>query len=211
MRVLFILFFFAALPVFAQNKYGSQKAFIKNGNFLLGGSVNGSFRSYTRDAPTEQGDDKGTVLDFKGDARVGYFVFDNLGAGVQASIHHFNYKSDNTSSNPITYLLYGPFVRGYLNNGIFGEVGVGFGADNSVPSADTRLFEGRFSVGYSIFITQKVALEPIVSFRYLQNKYLTSTGTTRQTEIGPSFGLAVQAFLFRGSMPVNKAFRRGSY
>ncbi|CAA9211854.1 MAG: hypothetical protein AVDCRST_MAG95-157 [uncultured Adhaeribacter sp.] len=211
MRYIFVLLFLAALPLCAQTKYGSQNAFIKNGNFLLGGSVNGSFRSYTRDSPTEQGDDKGTVVDFKGDARLGYFVFDNLGIGAQASIHHFNYKSESTSSNPITYLLYGPFVRGYLNNGLFGEAGVGFGADNSVPATDTRLLEGRFTVGYSIFITEKVALEPIISLRYLQNKFITAAGTTRQTEVGPSFGLAVQAFLFRGSMPVNKMFRRSSY
>lgn len=206
--------FFAALPGAAQNKRNNLNSFVKNGTFLLGGAVNGSFRSYTRDSssPNEKRDDQGTVVDVKGDARVGYFLFDNLGVGVQASIHHFNYKSENTSSTPInTYLLYGPFVRGYLNNGIFGEVGVGFGVDNSIPNVDTELLEGRLAFGYSYFLTDKIAIEPILSLRYLRNKYLAYDGMTTQTEIGPSFGVAIQAFLFRGSMPVDRNFRRSRY
>ena len=211
-RIFLILLVFISIPAFSQSTKSTLRPVIRKGTFLLGGSINGSFRNYSSNTPGEGTQNRGSVLDVKGDTRVGYFVLSNLAVGGQASINHFNYKNDQTGGGShITYLLYGPFVRGYLKNHFFGEAGVGFGTDNSISNVDTKLLEGKIAVGYTHFLNTKVAIEPILSFRYLQNKYLGPNGYVRQTEIGPSFGLAIHAFLYRGNMGVESTYRRSKY
>lgn len=163
-RLFFILLLFISIPAFSQSTKSTLRPVIRQGTYLLGGSINGSFRNYSSNNPGEANPNHGSVLDVKGDSRIGYFLLKNLAVGGQASINHFNYKSDLTGGGSHnTYLLYGPFVRGYFKNHFFGEAGVGFGTDNSITNVDTNLLEGKLAVGYTHFLNTKVAIEPILS------------------------------------------------
>ncbi|PSR57020.1 hypothetical protein AHMF7605_27810 [Adhaeribacter arboris] len=213
MRYLLLFFLLVSTIAYSQTNQSSLKTFVKKGTYLVGGSVNGSFRSYSRTATsTEANPDRGTVVDFKGDLKAGYFITSNIAVGLQASINHFNYKNELKGTGPIsTLFLYGPFVRGYLKNGLFGETGFSIGLENLNSTVDSKLIEGKVALGYTHFLNQKVAIEPLLSFRYLQNNYPTSTGAIRQTEFGPTFGVAIHAFLYRGKMGIHTERPRHKY
>ncbi|QMU28811.1 hypothetical protein [Adhaeribacter radiodurans] len=213
MRYLLFFFLLFSTSAYSQTNRSLLQTYVKKGTYLVGGSINGSFRSYSRAASSpESNPDKGTVADFKGDVKAGYFLSPTIAVGLQASLNYFNYKNEIKGNGPnSTFFLYGPFVRGYVVNGLFGEAGFGMGLRNFNSNVDSKLLEGKLAVGYTHFINQKVAIEPLLSLRYLQNNYPTSAGVVRQTEFGPAFGVAVHAFLYRGKMGIQTERPRNKY
>ncbi len=213
MRYLLFFFLLVSTTAYSQTNRSLIQTHVKKGTYLVGGSINGSFRSYSRSASNpESNPDKGTVADFKGDVKAVYFLSPNIAMGLQASVNHFNYKNEIKGSGPnSTFFLYGPFVRGYIKNGLFGEAGFSLGLENFNSNEDSKLVEGKLAMGYTHFLNHKVAIEPLLSLRYLQNNYPTSAGAVRQTEFGPAFGVAVHAFLYRGRMGINTERPRNKY
>jgi hypothetical protein len=103
-----------------------------------------------------------------------YYIIDNLGVGGEVSL---------TAADGYTSFGIGPFVRYYLNMGVFGQAGLQY-INSGDYGSSTRF---GFGAGYSLFLNDAVAIEPIASVGFGDG--------------GVSFGIrvGVQAYLNRTS------------
>ncbi len=118
----------------------------ERGNLLLGGNAGINLRT------NENTDDFNFTLNLS--PRVGLFLIDNLAVGARASgsIQKFaNIDGINTQ------LVIGPFARYYFHN-LFVETNFGLNRGD---------FDVGFGLGYAIFISPNVALEPIANLNVL--------------------------------------------
>lgn len=119
---------------------GIASAQINQGTVLVGASSNLNFSSIKFD-----GNDRFSVFDL--DAKVGYFVIDNLAVGFDLGYQKID---DFSSSN------FGIFGRYYYQGKIFGGVGLSISKFEDQGNQTTIPFE----VGYAAFITENIAIEP---------------------------------------------------
>lgn len=105
--------------------------------------------------------------------RVGYFIIDNLAVGATVGLEYL--KVEDESNTDITV---SPFVRYYLNNGLFAQGDVSFERDAGLE--DWRF---RLSIGYSYELTENVRIEPLLPI------------SIDPFSIG--VGVGVQAYIFR--------------
>lgn len=159
--VTLVVMLFAAAGAFAQ---------IEKGAILVGASSNLGFTSYK----PKDGD---SFSAFNVDAKVGYFVIDNLALGVNLGYQ----KIDEAS---ITSL--GLFGRYYVNGKII--LGAGFNSNKEDSGeSDFSYTSIPLEVGYAAFITDNIAIEPVV-------KYEMWSGDVE----GSTFGLGVGFTLYLG-------------
>lgn len=162
------------------------------GNFTFGGG----FR-YTVNKDSEDGNYKGT--DFSFQPSTGYFISDNLAAGVSLSISSSKYDY-GSFDNTYNQFLVGPFIRYYkfTSNERFaftGESGFGFGSNTNKSSTGNDTKGGSLSFylspGFSYFLTECWGLE-------LQFRGLTYTRTDPNKDIdnddGSEFSFGLQSF-----------------
>ena len=197
-----------------------HNAHILKGSYLIGGGISTSFNGYTTAVPGVQ-TDKGSLFRVNIDSKVGYFNWHDIGLGLKAEFSHFNRQSDSTANDfKQTILLFGPFVRGYLDNGIFGEIGAGWGLNNIFRNAQSNLFNGEVGIGYSYFLgdigrqnywfrNKQIAIEPMVLFRYYRQNFGTKTGSDNyRSEYGPEFRISVQVYIYRQTMMLPVPIRK---
>ncbi|GAB3813994.1 hypothetical protein [Pontibacter rugosus] len=172
------------------------KAKIKHGSVLIGGNLQAAYyaTSNSLDKPLAPQEGSSLIgnLNFKG----AYFVMNDFGVGVDLGFAHESLKvtvDDEQQKYKRTYLLGGPLVRYYLDNGVFGELTLKTGLLNLSAGSDIDLFDGAFGIGYAWFVNEKVSIEPILSFRY----YREWSGDNANTTLGPVLGFGVQAYLLR--------------
>ena len=118
------------------------------GGWVVGGSTNIDFSSTSND-----GDSQSTFgIDIKG----GYFLMDNLAAGL--NIGYVN-VSDVASSS-----AFGPFARYYFNGTFYAGAGIDFASvkpDGGDSVSGTWI---NLEAGYPVFLTDNVAFEPNLSY-----------------------------------------------
>ncbi|MDB5262765.1 MAG: hypothetical protein JWQ14_2046 [Adhaeribacter sp.] len=178
----------------------------------MGGGISSSFNGYKNQSPS-QPVEKGTLLRMNTDLKVGYFNWEDIGIGLKADFSHFNRQADSSVNDyKQTILLLGPFVRGYLDNGIFGEVSGSWGLNNISKSSQSNLFRGEAGVGYTHFLgdigrrnywlrNKQIAIEPMLLFRYYrQNFGAKKNSDNYRSEYGPEFRISVQVFFLRQTM-----------
>jgi outer membrane protein len=162
--VLLIALLISTTGVFAQ---------FNQGRWLAGGSV--GFSTTTMKTKTDAGTNTdGTSTSFGLGPQAGYFVMDNLAVGASLMLSASKSKSDGTPS--VTYSnstigLY-PFVRYYLDEGIFFQGTIGGGSSKGKTKFNNTTTEDKFGnflwglgVGYAYFLNDFVAIEPIVSYQ----------------------------------------------
>lgn len=127
MKKLFLLF---ALSICSMATVQAQ--FINQGALAIGGSASLDFDPF--------------VLDLSPSAA--YFVIDNLAVGANLSL---------TIADGYTGFGIGPFVRYYLDMGVFGQAGLQYVNQDALGSYT------RFSVGagYAFFLNDAVSIEPV--------------------------------------------------
>ncbi|MFT2007626.1 hypothetical protein ACMA1I_03040 [Pontibacter sp. 13R65] len=189
----------AMLPFLAEaqeNRSSLYPAKIKQGSILLGGRISGTFYKFNNGLNANRQYEQGTTIQALSQAKVGYFLIPDLVVGLE--LDH-NYQSTSTkteagktSSDRYT-IIAGPFVRYYLDNGVFGELSAGVGTQNFTNNRSTNLYAGSLGIGYSYFMSEKIAIEPILSFRYHRE---TNT-VDHNTRFGPMIGIGVQAYFLR--------------
>jgi len=164
MKKLFIttLIVFAGASAFAQ---------FEKGRILAGGSV--SFSSTTNKTKTDNAtttNSKTTTFDFG--PRAGYFFIDNLAAGLGLDFSSTATKAEGSgnkdSHNEFTI---SPFVRYYLQPGIFFQGTYGIGPGNykekkGSTTTTTKYTASNWSVGagYAYFLNSNVAVEPFIGY-----------------------------------------------
>ncbi len=194
-----LLYLIAFLLVFtharAQENRGTLvPAKIFQRSVMVGGSVSGSYKRINITSNSEP--ITGHRQQYDMDAKVGYFVLSDFAVGLKGSVYHYKEKMADQIPTQATNILAGPFVRYYLNNGVFGEASAAVGINNRPNASKTDLMEYRGGVGYAIFINPKIAVEPALMFSYYQEKR-PAEGNRKLTEWGPSVNVGLQVYLFR--------------
>jgi len=127
--------------------------------------------------------------------KIGYFPIDNLVAGLEINTTkngYFDYKESIPEED--TSVGLGVFSRYYMYKGIFAEGYLGFFSktiDAILPEEDmSALIKQRISLGYSYFVFNYLAVEPIVNFS--NNRYRSRGKDLPDDVVSPlSFGLAL--------------------
>jgi len=173
------------------------KAKVKHGSILIGGTLSGFAYKTSDNLHSLNGlKEDGTKIQANLQSKNGYFIMNDFAVGLNLNLYH---ESTKITSDPEqealreTYFLAGPFVRYYLINGVFGEAGASIGKHSFSDGIQSNLLEGSVGVGYAFFFNEKFSLEPILSFRYFQQK----EGDLKYTSFGPMVGVGFQAYLLR--------------
>lgn len=158
----------------------SAAAQFEKGRILLGGASNLGFSSGKTDS--DQDDNE---VNFNLDLKVGYFVIDNLNAGL--GIDFASFKEGDAS---ISSLGVGPYLRYYFPFKMFGELSYAFGSqkiDFGDGDATASTGDLGITVGYAIMVTDRFAVEPSFGFHatsYKPEEGDTSTGSNVALNIG---------------------------
>ena len=121
--------------------------------------------------------------------KVGYFVIDNLAAGLDLTLSTYSTKnSDNSKSNG-TLLCIGPFARYYIpmdKFSPFAEVNIGIGANNSKNKSSTgsTLSEHKSGVfllglwaGMAMPLGDMVTFDAMLGYNHVTYKTKATSGT----------------------------------
>ncbi|WP_424961873.1 hypothetical protein [Ekhidna sp.] len=159
--------------------FGCANAQTDRGKWLIGASSSLGYSSTSYDEP---GLDKTTSFNIEGVA--GYFVIDNLAAGL-----NIGYDKEKQGDDGNTTTLIGPFVR-YYANGIF-FLGASYSSasreDVFARAADKFSFRVlAFEAGYPIWIIDQLAIEPTLNYGIATGDEIVKSKT-----FGLSLGLNV--------------------
>lgn len=133
--------------------FGVANAQTEQGGWLVGASTNLGFTSTSIDGADDN------VSNFNLDTRAGYFLMDNLAAGLDLSFQNVKEGDDKFSLTVI-----GSFVRYYVGGNFF--LGAGYGAASAKSDDDDAVKGGLLSLeaGYPIWFGDNVALEPSLNY-----------------------------------------------
>ncbi len=189
--ILAIVLLLATSNVFAQ---------FNQGRILAGGNV--AFSTSTdKSKVNSTTTTNGRATSFSLSPNAGYFVIDNLAFGAALEIGTGSYKPDgNGSEYNGSSVTFAPFVRYYLNPGIFfqGQYGLGTEKDKSTFGNTTN--ENKFSistvslgVGYAHFLNDHVAIEPFIGYRSRSQE--NKDNDTRNIDSGLFLNIGLQVYL----------------
>jgi outer membrane protein len=169
------------------------------GRMLVGGSFELSTRTFkTRDG--NQTTTRGTQTVFNLSPRFGYFIIDNLaiGAGVGLGLVKWNSKNNGTDYNTSS-ISFQPFARYYLPVNVFfhGELGIGTSRtryeDQNFNDEQRNIFNLALGAGYALFLTDNVAVEPTLMYKFSRSKY--DDEDEKDTDSGLFLGVGFQIYL----------------
>lgn len=148
---------------------GVSVAQIEKGTVLVGASSNLGYSS----ASNENSDDNVNL--FILDLKAGYFLIDNLAAGL--SFGYTKYSGDNLDGSSTAFGLFG---RYYVNGKFF--LGLGY---NSTKVEDAEAVKSvPLEAGYAAFITDNIAIEPSL-------RYAIGVGDNESNSFGLNVGFAL--------------------
>jgi hypothetical protein len=184
---------------------GQSEKPIHKGNFLTGGSFSFNFdKTKEYDPIPVNGTQVITTIikkEINSDLYFGYYVFNHLALGLKTDISFLNEKhSVNIDGFSFKYGLndvtFGPFIRYSTSLGLFIEGNAGIGLikhrqdDNSEKWKDYLFGLG---IGYSFFISNSVAIEPVIKYHYLHTPpYFFEEANSISN--GISFGVGFQIY-----------------
>lgn len=157
--------------------------FTAHAQFLGKGSIigNGSFNLFS-------GKYSGSSLktsSFTLSPSAAYLVIDNLAVGGVLNLSTDASKSSNNKTSDLGLSL-GPWVRYYLDQGVFGEFSADFGSSNTKKtsgsvtvtskSSSTDIFAG---LGYSVKLSDAVFFDPVLG--YSSTTYKDKTTKAKST------------------------------
>ena len=196
-KILLIAFLLFSFAVSAQeNKSFMVPAKVKHGSILLGGTLSASAYKTTREFDLPLGAQEGTNILASLRTKNGYFIDHDWAVGFALTLEHESLRAvteEEVRKFRRTMMMLGPFTRYYLDNGVFGELSLEVGLLNFSTGQKSNLFEGGIGVGYAHFINQRIALEPLLTFRYFKEWKDGKSNTT----FGPMLGFGVQAYIWR--------------
>ncbi len=204
--LLLILLLVPFLSHAQENESFLIKAKVKQGSIMLGGYISASAYTYTDELTNSSERVEGNLIQAQIKTKNGYFVLHDLAVGLDITLNHTSRKVTSETEQEIlpdrnTYLLAGPFVRYYLDNGIFGELTLQAGLQNFFPSGiKYNLMEGGLGIGYAYFINEKFSIEPTLALRYFRQ----IDDDRKYTTLGPVLGVGIQAYLLRKKAHVIK-------
>jgi hypothetical protein len=193
-----LLFFLVSFSGFSQeNKSSLINAKIKDGTIMVGGTLGGSYQKYTQNNNKSGLTTDGDLITARLVGKGGYFFLPDFAVGVNIAIEHTSINIDSTiygSKN--TFLLVGPFVRYYLDNGLFGELNASVGTNVIKGANQTDIKGGAIGIGYAYFLNPTVSIEPLLTLNYLRNRTDNLNFNTTDSQFGPVLNIGIQAYLY---------------
>ncbi len=118
----------------------------------------------------------------------GYFIMDNLGVGINVT-----YSSTSLNNSTLTSLAFGPWARYYVIPNAFAQSGYNMGTNKisgDFGKATTKNSSMYLGVGYSAWLSNSVALEPMVYYN-IQKEKDESNDPVRTNSFGLNIGFQV--------------------
>lgn len=148
---------------------------VNQGAWMVGGSAGFSSQKF-KDA-----DESTTIINLS--PNLGYFIADDLAIGLGVDLTSVSFDGESSTDFGL-----GPFVRFYFADAIFAQAGVNLGL------GDNEFTEFQVGVGYSWFVGNDVAIEPILFY----NSHSVDGDFGDYSVFG--LGIGVQAFAHRDGM-----------
>lgn len=142
------------------------------GNFLVGGSTNLNFNSYTDKSKSGSSTNtNGKSTNFSLEPSAGYFFMDNLAAGAGLNLSTSTYKPDGGGSKyTSSSISLTPFVRYYFGK-IYGQGAFQFGSEKTESTFGSTTETSKDAIsgwsllaGYAIMLNESVSLEPQLGY-----------------------------------------------
>ena len=170
------------------------------GRYLVGGGLSLSATTEKLDNGTTT-TTQGKSTSFALSPSAGYFVIDNLAVGAALDMSVSSFKADGSSNkSSTTQTTFNPFVRYYLDPGIFfqGRVGFGGATDKNTTGSTTtttkfNVFTWDIGAGYAYFLNDYVAIEPLI--KYGTTTYKAKSGNNKDKNAGIGFSIGLQVYL----------------
>lgn len=188
--ILVILLFFVI------NTEGQIEKPFTTGNLIVGGSVRANGMKIEVTSPSLIGDLHYSEKKFNGDLLFGIFVSNYIATGVKADISLFWTKYESGSTTYSNDLLLEPFIRFYTPIGLFGEVSYGFGyyklgVSNTADSNERKRNVWSLGLGYSLFISKNIAIEPLIAYEGRRHFQIEDETTYRYNGVNAQVGVHV--------------------
>lgn len=188
--LILVIALFALSPVFGQ--FITQGSIIGNGSFQFSSSKSES--DYGSGSTFEE-DETSAGFSVWG----GYFVIPNLGVGVAIDETFSSSEDDSDNGLKGSSFTFGPLVRYYFAKGFYGQGYFGFGGSKSqITSGGTDLPEQKYKttawnlgVGYSVRLSDRVLLDPMIRYGASKDKDDDSNYTQTDTGFMISVGFTV--------------------
>ncbi|MFM7636447.1 MAG: hypothetical protein ACKO5W_01100 [Crocinitomicaceae bacterium] len=137
--------FLSALIGIATSSYFAQ---MSQGSFMLGGNFDFNLKSGNKSSTTSL-----TIA-----PTAGLFLVENMGIGASVGFSSYNYKANGSSINSGSSIFISPFTRYYFTGNAFGQ----FDIPLDLSKNSNYDFGTKMKIGYDLFLTDNVALEPSV-------------------------------------------------
>lgn len=197
--LLLILFLFGCNLASAQeNRSSLINAKIKDGSIMLGGNLGASYQQYSHDNRVTKRKETGDLITARLNTKSGYFFLPDLAAGLNVSLEYTNINVDSTryGDSRTTYLLAGPFLRYYFNSGIFLEANVNAGVYAIQGGNKSDIKNAALGIGYAYFLNERIAIEPLLLFKYEMSRVDNADYNTVDQHFGPELQIGLQAYLW---------------
>lgn len=170
---------------FAQDGFTART----QGNFLANGSI--GIISTTETAKFDGSSNKvGSTFQITATPKVGYFITDNIVAGLELEVRTSTTKIEGFDEDTTTSLLgVGPFARYMFDNGLFAEATIGFGSSKTTSTfgdIESSVFALRGTAGYAFFLGEHISIEPAINYTNQSQKPKGSSGDSK-TVLGTIF------------------------
>lgn len=176
----------------------SAFAQFEKGRVLAGGGI--SFSTNTNKTKT----DAATTTDSKTTSfnlmpKGGYFFMDNVAGGVGLDWIFRSTKSETTDNKNNSFgFVISPFVRYYLKPGVFFQGAYGIGPANDKQKAGSTTVTTKYTssnwslgAGYAYFLNDHVAVEPLIGYGSLANKYKSPDAKYKSSGLFINIGLQI--------------------
>lgn len=170
---------------FAQDGFTAKS----QGNLLANGSI--GVISTTETAKFGGNSNKvGSTFQITATPKVGYFITDNIVAGLEIEVRTSTSKIEGVEGDTTTNLLaVGSFARYMFDNGLFAEATVGLGSSKTTSlfgDLESSIFALRGTAGYAFFLGQHISVEPAINYTNQSQKPKGSSGDSK-TVLGTLF------------------------
>ena len=210
------LLLISLIGIIFQSSFGQNEKLITKGNIITGGSFSFNTEKYKGYNAIQPGTPRQIEITdsktFETDFYFGYFIMDHLAIGLKANIKTIN-TNQYTNLNQTGFkdrsndLSFGPLIRYYTKPGIFFEGSAAFGFTKSVNIYSNQNWKNNsFSggVGYSLFVTKSVAIEPEILYTHTNWPHYFGA-EEKETIDGLNFSLGCQIYLsFKKEVHINK-------
>ncbi|WAC03464.1 autotransporter domain-containing protein [Lacinutrix neustonica] len=137
------------------------------GNFLANGSI--GIISTSEKAKFEgTTSDVGSTFQITATPKVGYFITDNIVAGLEIEVRTSTTKFEGIDEKVTSDgIAVGPFAGYMFDNGLFAEATVGFGSNKTstiIGDIESSVFAIRGTAGYAFFFGDHISVEPAINY-----------------------------------------------